>query len=179
MRTITRPPHFHNNGAVYSFEEFITSIVARSYTFSRDLKGIRAADRIVKSPLHIAEDDWVLLCDAVKNPTSGYPIPLPHRLLPYVDAVLNARDLEAEKVARLTAEEAARLTAEEAQLTVETEAARLRDAVDMAAEFAKPQDEPTEPHDGPVSEHREPGVETQNPSESIPMDSEMSTSGES
>lgn len=119
MRTIERPPHFTHQGAIYTFEEFITAMVARGTIFARDFKGLSAASRIVKAPLYLQEDDWRLLCAVVQNPNGGYPIPLPHRLVPYIDAVLNARDLEAESELRaaLAAEEAARLqAAEEADL---------------------------------------------------------------
>lgn len=92
MRIVTRPPHFIHHGAPYTFEEFLTSIVARHTVFVRDFVGIQVASRILANPFRLLEEDWKLLCQAVLKPSQGYPIPLPHRLEPYILAILNAAD---------------------------------------------------------------------------------------
>lgn len=90
MYTISKPSHFIHAGNPYTFEEFVKGIIARSMLFTRDYNGLLAAQRILKSPYRLTPKDWSLLKQAVENPTGGYPIPLPHRLVPFIEAVANA-----------------------------------------------------------------------------------------
>lgn len=111
MRTIKKPPHFSNAGTYYTIEDFLTSMVSRSH-LAKNYSGLQVMARIEADPLHLSESDWLFVCELVQNPPNGYPISQPYRLVPFIDAILSARDVqadaaEAQALAEALAQEAA------------------------------------------------------------------------
>lgn len=87
------------------FAGFIRWTIATHPNFNQDAAGIRAAARLERKFEYITgteppksfdldAEDLQRLRVAVENPQGGYPIRPAHRMLPFVDAVVDAQQKE-------------------------------------------------------------------------------------
>ena len=122
MRIITVPETVNLNilGQAWTFALCVEHVVDNAPEFNQTGKGIRAGGRILDGvgragpgeQVELRQDDWQLLAQAMQEPPAGYhpklyrvredktlgdPIDMPTgRVRPYIDAVEQATDTEAQ-----------------------------------------------------------------------------------
>ena len=95
IKNIEYPAAIDLNGDDYTFENFIMWTISTNTRYNTDAESIRAACRLERQiethkDFSIDLEDWKRLNDAVENPQGGYPIRPGSRIMPFVDAVVDA-----------------------------------------------------------------------------------------
>ncbi len=84
---------------IIEFVDFVKQLLNQP-VFAKTYKAIRTASAIDQSfkdnatgTIHLAEEDWVMLCDVTKEPPAqgyGYSAYAMRTLLPFLDTIVNA-----------------------------------------------------------------------------------------
>lgn len=86
------------------FRRFAKWLVTTHPRYNTDADGIRAAARLDRllddealAEIVLDTDDWQRLRDAAEKPHGGYPIRPAHRMLPIVEAIVEAKGYKPQK----------------------------------------------------------------------------------
>ena len=96
MRTIETPnPIKLSDSLTLSFQQFIEENILQDIQFGKTFDSLFIAAQIKeavhKTPIQVSEEAWVLLCQIIKYPTNGYQPKFAIHLIPFMQAVLEAK----------------------------------------------------------------------------------------